>query len=387
MSDNVSQLQPQKKPGLGKRIAAFVLLAVLVAGGVAAYVFRDQLNLDALQRYVRYLNVSDDSKSGRFFYDESNSNQYAGLSGGLAVASAMGLSLYDKDGTETASIQAAMSVPVLKTGNTVALAYDAGGTVLEAASQKKGSVLHVSSQRAILDADIAADDSICYLSSEPGYKSVLYVYNSQQSLIYRWLSASQYFMRCAVASGSKYAAAAVLGQQDGMFESSVVLFRTDAEEIACTIPIGNAMIYDLHFVSDSKLCVLAEDALSFYDLDGNLLGSFSYGESYLKDYTTDGSGCLTLVMNLYQAGNRYTVLTVGYDGAELGRLSSGEQILDISAAGKYLAILTSSSLSIYDQTLQEYDVSDNTAGAASVVMRADGSAILLANGHGTLYVP
>ena len=81
------------------------------------------------------------------------------------------------------------------------------------------------------------------------------------------------------------------------------------------------------------------------------------------------------------------VLTVGYDGAELGRLSSGEQILDISAAGKYLAILTSSSLSIYDQTLQEYDVSDNTAGAASVVMRADGSAILLANGHGTLYVP
>ena len=345
------------------------------------------LNLDALQRYVRYLNVSDDSKSGRFLYDESNSNQYAGLSGGLAVASATGLSLYDKDGTETASIQAAMSVPVLKTGNTVALAYDAGGTVLEAASQKKGSVLHVASQRAILDADIAADDSICYLSSEPGYKSVLYVYNSQQSLIYRWLSASQYFMRCAVASGSKYAAAAVLGQQDGMFESSVVLFRTDAEEIACTIPIGNAMIYDLHFVSDSKLCVLAEDALSFYDLDGNLLGSFSYGESYLKDYTTDGSGCLTLVMNLYQAGNRYTVLTVGYDGAELGRLSSGEQILNISAAGKYLAILTSSSLSIYDQTLQEYDVSDNTAGAASVVMRADGSAILLANGHGTLYVP
>ena len=53
MSDNVSQLHAQKHPGLGKRIAVFALLLVLVAGGVAAYVFRDRLNLDALQRYVR----------------------------------------------------------------------------------------------------------------------------------------------------------------------------------------------------------------------------------------------------------------------------------------------------------------------------------------------
>ena len=49
MSDNVSQLHAQKHPGLGKRIAVFALLLVLVAGGVAAYVFRDRLNLDGMQ--------------------------------------------------------------------------------------------------------------------------------------------------------------------------------------------------------------------------------------------------------------------------------------------------------------------------------------------------
>ena len=92
MSDNISQLHPQKHPGLGKRIAVFAVLLVFVTGGVAAYVFRDRLNLDALQRYVRYLNVSEDSKTGRFVYDESNSNRYAGLSGGLSVASFSGTS-------------------------------------------------------------------------------------------------------------------------------------------------------------------------------------------------------------------------------------------------------------------------------------------------------
>lgn len=387
MSDNISQLHPQKHPGLGKRIAVFAVLLVFVTGGVAAYVFRDRLNLDALQRYVRYLNVSEDSKTGRFVYDESNSNRYAGLSGGLSVASATGLSLYDKDGVETASIQASMSAPVLKTGGDLALAYDTGGNTLEAASQKRGSVLHVSSQKPILDADIASDGSICYLSSESGYRAVLYVYNSQQALIYRWLSSSQYFMRCTVSSGAKYAAAAALGQEDGMFQSSVVLFRTDSEEILRTIPIGNALIYDLHFLPGNTLCVLCEDALYFYELDGQCLGSYAFEDAYLKDYTLDGSGFVTLVMNLYKAGNRYTALTVGYDGTVLGTLPISEQILDISASGKYLALLTSGALSIYDQNLTEYDVSDNTTGASSAVMREDGSAILLSNGHGTLYVP
>ena len=36
MSDNISQLHVQKHPGLGKRIAVFALLLVLVAGGELA---------------------------------------------------------------------------------------------------------------------------------------------------------------------------------------------------------------------------------------------------------------------------------------------------------------------------------------------------------------
>ena len=156
-----------------------------------------------------------------------------------------------------------------------------------------------------------------------------------------------------------------------MFQSSVVLFRTDSEEILRTIPIGNALIYDLHFLPGNTLCVLCEDALYFYELDGQCLGSYAFEDAYLKDYTLDGNGFVTLVMNLYKAGNGYTALTVGYDGTVLGTLPISEQILDISASGKYLALLTSGALSIYDQNLTEYAVSDNTTGASSAVMRED----------------
>ena len=47
MSDNVSKFDPNPRRTIRRRIAAFVLAVLLVGGGVALYVFRDSLNLDA----------------------------------------------------------------------------------------------------------------------------------------------------------------------------------------------------------------------------------------------------------------------------------------------------------------------------------------------------
>ena len=50
-------------------------------------------------------------------------------------------------------------------------------------------------------------------------------------------------------------------------------------------------------------------------------------------------------------------------------------------------MLYSDELVIYTSDLAEYASLTDTQYARGVRMRADGSAILLANGHGTLYVP
>ncbi|MFR1990540.1 MAG: hypothetical protein ACLS3C_11010 [Oscillospiraceae bacterium] len=43
------------------------------------------------------------------------------------------------------------------------------------------------------DADMAADGGLCYATSESGcYKTVLYVYDSNQNRMHRWLSASRF---------------------------------------------------------------------------------------------------------------------------------------------------------------------------------------------------
>ena len=264
MSDNVTNLNEKQKKWPVRRIILFAVLVLVVCLGVAAYVFRDSLNLDAARRFVRYLNVSGGGTDGQFLFDAGNANQYADFDGGLAVAGATGISTYEADGSEFTVVQEKLTTPAIAHAGKQVMAYDVGGYALHVIRAGKGSVLDVTADKPVLDADLAEDGSVCYSTSESGYKSVLYVYNGNQALIYRRLSASQYLPLCAVNKGAAYVAAAALGQSGGSFETSIEIFRTDAEDAVGTVSFGNELIYDLTFADEKKILAFGEKHARWY---------------------------------------------------------------------------------------------------------------------------
>ena len=385
MSDNVSNLKKARPPW--KRILALALLISLVLAAVVLIAFRDRLNPGALRRMLRRMNASGGESAVRFSYDEHNDDRFADFSGGLAVASVTGLSVYDAKGAELSSVQAALSSPALRSNGSVALAYDAGGYRLQAVTESGGSVLSLTAERPILDADLSEDGCICYVSSLPGYKSVLCVYNAQQELIYRWNSASQYMPRCALSKGAKLLAAAALGQSDGMYESSVVLFRTDEAEPFLTVSLGNDLIYELRFVDEQTLAAVCESRTYFLNVTTGAKSVYDYQGLYLKDYVLDGSGFLTLLLNMYKAGNHCRLLTVDASAQELGSLQLDAQVLGLSAAGECVGVLSSEALTVYDRALTEKGRTQEISGMTDLVVRKDGTAILLGGGHGEIILP
>ena len=62
-------------------------------------------------------------------------------------------------------------------------------------------------------------------------------------------------------------------------------------------------------------------------------------------------------------------------------LDVNEQILSLSAAGRYVGVLTADRLDVYNQSLESYSTLDGTQGAQSVLLRDDGSAMLLSLIH------
>ena len=101
----------------------------------------------------------------------------------------------------------------------------------------------------------------------------------------------------------------------------------------------------------------------------------------------DGDGFAALLLSRYRSGSALRLVTVGPDGETLAELDSRGEVLSLSAAGKYVAVLYSDSLVIYTPQLQEYARLDGTEYAREVLMRDDGTAVLVGSSSAWLYIP
>ena len=379
-------LHPKKRGPL-KKILALLAAVLVVCGVVALVLFGKNLNTDALRRWVRYWNLGSQEGTGLFQFDAHNSNRYANYNGGLAVASVGGLSTYQSDGQEAVISQAQLAMPQIESCSQLVMAYNVGGNTLLAVSSRGGELLRVTTERAILDASLSQGGSICYVVGESGSKSVLTVYNSSQECVYRWLSSTTYMPLCAISADGTRLASVGLDQADGSFKSTLNLFRIDREQIERTVDLGPELVYDLRYLGDDTLCAIGETDVQFYTADGEAAGTYVYNDCYLKDFDAGGDGFLVLSLNMYRAGNRYSLVTVDEAGQELGTVYVGQEILSLSACGKYVAILTPEGLSVYDRGLELYAQTADVGSATSVLMRRDGSVLLLGGGEGHLYIP
>lgn len=389
MSDNVTPLHPEqeRRRKNRKRVLTLAGIVLLVCAVLCLILFRQELNLDKIRRYVTYLGKEGSGTYGEYIFDAHSANSYAAFDNGLALATVAGLEVFDPYGEPLCTVNRAMSVPVLAVGKNTVLAYDVGGTAICAAGANSTPLLSMDLVKPILDADISGGDAVCYAVAEDGYKTVLTVLSSEQKQTYQWLSSTQYLPLCAISDSGKRLGAVSLGQTEGIFNSSAVLFSTEQEEPLATLSLGNQLIYDLDFVDEKILCAIGENGLVYFDDDGNAIGEYGYNGQYLRDYSMHGSGFVTLILNQYKAGNRYSIVTVDNKGQELSSLYLGEEVLSISAAGNYVAVLGAGKLYIYTADLKPYAETEQVFGASDVVMRADGSAILIGGGAAKLYLP
>lgn len=369
------------------RVILLCLTVAVVAAALVLVLFSEELDLDSAFRRLRYGAPEKRAGYGSFSFAPHATNRYALFDGGVAIAFSSGLETRGENGVVTYSAATVMEEPAVKTAKELLLHYSVGGSELSLIHAEKGEVLKLSSEGGFYDADLSSGGTLCTAAAESGYKTVLRVYDADQKEVYRWFSASRFMPLCAVSPHGERAAAVSLGQSEGSFESVLHLFSTREEEPVADISLGSDLVYDLRYTDDGTLCVVTESALFWFDDEGEQTGRCDILSGYLSDFDLSGDKFSLLRLNMFQTGEQCTVAAVNNKGEELGSVYYADPVLDISANGKYAAVLTSRKLTVYRRDLSVYAECANETGASVVLLRPDGTAFLLTDSASSLFIP
>lgn len=380
---------PKKKPNIFVRLLAFLVTLALLLGAVAAVVYRDRLNFDSIRRWFVYrsLEKSDSGQTESFQYDSAGKGGYSQVGDDLLVWSTAGVRLYSSGGVEYLNESLTLNRPVADTCGSAALIYDTGGNVLHTYEDRSTSfVLNTEQGHEILSARMGPGGSFAVTTRESGYKGVVTVYSSGGHPVVGIRISTRFVTDGLLSDDGKTVAVLTVGQNEDVFESGLDLYALDGDVPFASYSLGNNAILDLR-ADGSAFWALGESSLSVARADGSAAVHYDYAGRYLKDYALEGDGFSALLLGKYRAGSGAALVTVGADGQELASLDLEDQVLDLDASGRYVAVLTAAGLTLYTKDLQLYDALENTMGARSVVLRSDGTAFLVGGETARLYIP
>jgi len=378
-----------KKPNIFFRLLALLVTIALILGALVLVVYRDRINLDALERWLAYrdLETTEDGQAVPFTHPGGDEMDLAFLNRGILFSSAAGAHYYSIRGELYAEQVLDMDRPVLSAGNKAGAVYDAGGQSLflfRDGQQTADIALEGNSD--LLSARTNDAGWLVVTAQQSGYKGAVTVYNDKMVKKIQISLSSTFVVDAALSPDCKSVAVVTIDQQDGAFHTKLLFYPIDRSEPSAQLDLGNLVTLDLDFEED-RLWLLCHDRLLTVDGEGSDLSSFSFGHRYLKGYSLRGDGFAMLLFSGYASGNADEAITLDAQCAQLARLDLSGQVLDFDCAGTYAALLTGSELTIYDRMFAPYAHLTDTQSARHVGLRLDGTAALASRQQCWLYIP
>lgn len=374
-----------EKRGKAGSFLVFFLALVLVLAVVVLAAYRDGTGFDILRRYLNYGRSEQTGGTALYAYDASSKNRFAAAGEDLAVLSETALRMFGKDGQELWSRDVNMNAPALTGGGGRVAAYDVGGTSLYVADAG-GVLLELTAEEGepFLSASLNEDGWLAVTAEKKGCKGCVSVYDPGMKLAFAFDSRRRFVLDGRVV-GNRLAAV-TLGQENGVFVSNIVLYELTEEEPAADYDVSGGLAAAIG-EQDGKIVTVSDTCLTYAGTDGQLGAVYSYGGDYLRDFDLGGDGFTALLLNRYRSGSVGRLVTVDAEGQELGNLEVREEILSLSAAGRYLAVLYSGRLEVYNQDLQTYASLRGVEDVREILMRPDGSVLMLSGSSASLFLP
>lgn len=374
-----------KKGGFFKRLLTLLAVLCVVLAVVVLTTMEDGRHFASLRRWLMYGESS--ATQDVYAYAADPANRYSLLGDSLLVVSPNTAQLLRDDGAILYNLQLNLESPQLSVGTRQAAVCDIGGETLYLLDQN-GVQRTMKMERGLsyYAARLNSGDYLAVTAQKGGYKARVSVYSPNGEPVFHFDSYDNYISDAVVTEDCRSVVLVSLESHDGAFASKLLTYDLESAERTGEHPIRDGLVMDLACHGD-RILALCDKRFTITTLAGEALLDRAYGNLYLHDYALDGDSFCALLLGRYQAGNICTLTTYSLDGEELASMELTEEVLDLSAAGEYLAVLYGDSLAVYDRTLTERARLDGTDYAGQIQMGDDGTVLLISGTSAWRFLP
>lgn len=388
------QLQKKKKaPSRGLnillRVLTLILTILLVLAGVLLVLNRDQFNLDSIKRYLTYraLERSDEGQGVPYHVFREENTLFAALDNALIDCSSNRIQLYSDNGSTYVDMEAALTNPVIRTVGNYTLIYDAGGSELYLfAGRQLAFQYSTENSGALISAQTNQNGWLAVVEQASGYKGAVTVYDGGHQPVVTENISSSFVMDAVVSPDNQQLAILTVGQENVSFASTLTTYQvSDGEQVSAMV-VSQHPVLELRWGS-SGFWVQEQDGISLYSTEGQLLGQWMDESLYLRGYSLQGDGFAVEYFSRSRAGSVGQVVIFNSRGEVAASMDVGEEVLSITAAGRYIGLLTTEGLTVYTSDLSEYAHLDNDGTYLQALVRSDGSAVLITEETASVFLP
>lgn len=370
-----AKINPRKR--LLHRLGSFCRVCFILLLTAFMLIHYSLLSLDSVQRIASYIRIGTTSSSGDMhtitFPDIADTALPSG--NGLVIAGKGDLSVCMPGSITQLKLALSYSDMAVDASSQYILVYNKNGTELTLAnSAAELGTLKLNSP--ILSVCMGESNQFAVITDESGYRTAVTVYNDKRKQMYKWSSSEYYIMSASLSDDGKRMAVVCFTQDGADIISRLLFFNLDSNQIQKTVELGDSIPLHVDFLSDNTVAALCHNSLSIINRKGKILGQKTFTSSDFLTYDT-AKNQVVLGLKSYTKSARSDLYILKSNGKISKPLALQDDLRNVSLNNNRLAVMTSDTITIYDNNQNEIYHYDDAISAKDIILKDDGSFYLV----------
>ena len=338
----------ENKISIKKRIILIMVAIIVVLIAVFLFINRRHLAPVKFSEWVSDSFIRMGSGEGYPYSVNSNSvKDIASFNKDSAILTDSSLIILNPSSKEITNRQLTYSNPVMKTSNDRVLVYDIGGNNFSI-HNRSSELFEGETEQAISVCAIGDYGNFAIATRDEIYSGVVTFYSYKFTETFQWNSGNSYIIALALSPDGDYGAAVTLNAQVGNAYSTVYIFDFETEEVS-SYNYEDTVIGNIAFGKNNCLSLIGDNGIIVL----NTLNKKENDNSYdvtgsLSLISCDNGNAVATIAKIYQNNDIYTLRYVNHKYKTEFSSTIEEKVYDIYANEKLCAVLTETSIYLYN---------------------------------------